>query len=217
VQNRPNEHDSRVRPLDESVERLTSDVASLKLELATLVSALREVQYQQAGYRTPLRVKALPSEAPNRPSMVPAAIVVLLAAALLSWQVIVTPPPGQAQASRPMPADATRAADDRGPAPLTAASEAASRSTDPPPTPLVRPTIYKGTLTVNADRPGATVFVNRQSVGTAPVRLRNLRAGAHLVWVESEGYRRWTRVVTVPAERVTRVSADLEPLDAVER
>jgi hypothetical protein len=67
-------------------------------------------------------------------------------------------------------------------------------------------------LSVNADRPGAIVFVNRRIVGPAPVRVRNLRAGAHLVWVESDGYKRWTRVVTVPAERVTRVSADLEPI-----
>ena len=59
---------------------------------------------------------------------------------------------------------------------------------------------------MNADRPGAQVFVNRKSVGTAPVRVRNLRAGSHLVWVERDGYRRWTRVITVPAERVTRVS-----------
>ena len=65
---------------------------------------------------------------------------------------------------------------------------------------------------MNADRPGAEVFVNRKRVGIAPVRVRNLRAGSHLVWVERDGYRRWTRVVTVPAARVTRVSADLEPV-----
>ena len=76
--------------------------------------------------------------------------------------------------------------------------------------------IYRGTLTIGSDRPGAHVFVNRQPVGIAPVRVRNLRAGSHLVWVEREGYRRWTRVVTVPAERVTRVEADLEPI-ATER
>jgi len=59
--------------------------------------------------------------------------------------------------------------------------------------------------------------VNRESVGIAPVRVENLRAGAHLVWVESDGYRRWTRVVTVPAEKVTRVTADLEPDLILER
>jgi hypothetical protein len=70
---------------------------------------------------------------------------------------------------------------------------------------------------VGADQPGAIVFVNRENVGIAPVRVKNLRAGAHLVWVESEGYRRWTRVVTVPAEKVTRVSAALEPEPVTER
>ena len=84
-------------------------------------------------------------------------------------------------------------------------------------TPLVRPTIYTGTLSVRTDAPGATVFVNRRNVGTTPVRVPNLRAGAHLVWVEREGFRRWTRVVTVPAERVTRVTASLEPETVVEQ
>jgi hypothetical protein len=78
------------------------------------------------------------------------------------------------------------------------------------------PFVYRGTLSVNADQPAAEVFVNRESVGTAPVRVRNLRAGSHLVWIESEGHRRWTRVITVPAEKVTRVSAALEPLEPVE-
>ena len=81
-------------------------------------------------------------------------------------------------------------------------------------TPLIKPTIYRGTLSVNADRPGATVFVNHQNMGPAPVRVRNLRAGAHLVWIERDGYQRWTRVVQVPADRVSRVWADLEPIAA---
>lgn len=52
----------------------------------------------------------------------------------------------------------------------------ANASPEPKATPATsEPTVYKGTLTVNADRPGATVFVNRKSVGTAPVRVRNLR------------------------------------------
>jgi hypothetical protein len=78
------------------------------------------------------------------------------------------------------------------------------------------PYVYRGTLSVSADQPVAEVFINREKVGTAPVRVRNLRAGSHLVWVESEGHRRWTRVVTVPAEKVTRVSVALEPLERIE-
>ena len=153
----------------------------------------------------------------RRPSMTPAAIVVLIAAGLLSWQVIATPSADRlkAQANRPAPA-APRA--DRSSARVTLPTSIETATpTEPPMTPLVKPTIYRGTLTVKADRPGARVFVNRKNVGTAPVRVGNLRAGAHLVWVESDGYRRWTRVITVPAETITRVAADLEPEPVVER
>jgi hypothetical protein len=191
------------------LERLTSEVASLKLELATLTGAIRELQYQQAGQRMTLPAKSVVHA---RPSMTPAAIVVLLAAGLLSWQVIATPGADRmkAQANRAAPT-APRANDRRARITLPTEIETAT-PTEPPMTPLVKPTIYRGTMTVKADRPGARVFVNRKDVGPAPVRVGNLRAGAHLVWVESEGYRRWTRVVTVPAETVTRVAADLEPV-----
>ena len=191
--------------IDQTVERLTSEVSALKLELATLHSALRELQFQQTGPRG--SIKAAP-EPPVRPTLAPAAIVVLLAAGLLTWQLISTPQADRAATARPM--QSAQPQPQRAPANVPLTIPMAS-PTEPPVTPLVTPTIYRGTLAVNADRPGATVFLNRKSVGKVPVRIRNLRAGAHLVWVEHEGYRRWTRVVTVPAERVTRVSADLEP------
>ena len=195
---------------DDTVNRLASEIAALKLELATLHSALRELQFQQTGLRAP--GKPAKVEPPVRPTPAPAAIVVLVAAGLLTWQLITTPRAERGPAARSTNAEETQ---------MHPAQQAHSSPritidtplpTEPPVTPLVTPTIYRGTLSVNADRPGATVFVNRRNVGKAPVRVRNLRAGAHLIWVESEGYRRWTRVVTVPAERVTRVSADLEPI-----
>jgi len=142
-------------------------------------------------------------EPPSRPSITPAAIVVLLASGLLTWQLIATPHSAPA-----VPLLQALGLAAYAPLVLTVAAEPAE-------TAQIEPTIYKGTLTVAADHPGAMVFVNRHSVGTAPVRVRNLKAGAHLVWIESDGYRRWTRVVTVPAERVTRVSADLEPIEPV--
>lgn len=204
----PNGLDNRVGQLDESVERLTSEVASLKLELATLVSALRELQQHSHAPRRAVPSAPARVEPPSRPSPAPAAIVVLLAVGLLSWQLITGPrgdrvPAGESSRTAAM----ASAASDARPAPPVE-----SPPTEPPLTPLVEPTIYKGTLSINAAQPGARVFVNRRDVGTVPVRLRNLKAGAHLVWIESEGYRRWTRVVTVPAERVTRVSATLEPI-----
>ena len=196
--------DPRSAAIDQTVERLTSEVSALKLELATLHSALRELQFQQTGLRG--SIKPAP-EPPVRPTLAPAAIVVLLAAGLLTWQLISTPQAERTAQARPMQA----AQPQRQPAANAPLIIGTASPTEPPVTPLVRPTIYRGTLSVNADRPGAIVFVNRKNVGKAPVRVRNLRAGAHLVWVEHEGYRRWTRVVTVPAERVTRVSADLQP------
>jgi hypothetical protein len=75
----------------------------------------------------------------------------------------------------------------------------------------VGPVHYVGTLSIDAE-PGGEVFVNRESAGHTPLQLTNLRAGSHLIWVEREGYHRWTRVVQVPADRVTRLSAELEPI-----
>lgn len=204
---RSNTLDSRIGQLDESVERLTAEVSSLKLEVATLTSALRELRAEQSGRRVPEVEARMPVEPPAKPTLVPAAVVVLVATSLLSWQLIMTP-----SSDRMMAPPISAVAAQWLPSTLPNQPSAWPPSTESPITRLVRPIIYKGTLSVNADRTGATVFVNRQNVGQAPVRIRNLRAGAHLVWIERDGYRRWTRVITVPAERVTRVSADLEPV-----
>ncbi|HEX8027733.1 MAG TPA: PEGA domain-containing protein [Vicinamibacterales bacterium] len=197
--------DTRVGRLDDSVARLTSEVTSLKLELATMTSALRELRAAQSGRSVPPPAAPAVVEPLVKPSMTPAAVVVLIASGLLSWQLIATP-----RVDRTVPQ--VQAAGLSLPS-LLPDQPQQPVGTEPPMTPLIRPTIYRGTLTVNADRPGATVFVNHKNMGPAPVKVRNLRAGAHLVWIEHDGYRRWTRVVTVPAERVTRVTADLEPIE----
>lgn len=196
---------ARVGQLDATVERLTSEITSLKLELATLVTAVQEIQVHQLGRRVHAGARAVETPAPA-PSSVPAAAIVLIAVALLSWQLIVTPTRGE---RLPLQASAVSK--------LSRASQSGLVALAAPvapvaPAALAAPVIYRGTLSVRADHP-AEVFVNRRHVGTAPVRIRNLRAGSHLVWIESEGHRRWTRVITVPAERVTQVSADLEPVE----
>ena len=193
------------------IDRLTTEVASLKLELATLVSAHRDSQRQQrpSGIRIPVAKPAKKAEPPVRASITPAAVVAMLAVGLLSWQLIGMSRNDRINAQTSRPAHAA-----------PSAATAHPRIELPPATPATTvfffndtatTEIYTGTLSVRTNAPGATVFVNRRNVGTAPVRVPNLRAGAHLVWVESEGFRRWTRVVTVPAERVTRVTAALEP------
>jgi PEGA domain len=203
--------------LRNDVDRLTTEVASLKLELATLLSAHRDSQRQQrpSGVRIPVAMVVKKVEPPVRPSITPAAVVVMLAVGLLSWQLIGTPRNDRISAQSGRLASAAPGAPNA--PPRIELPPASPATTEPPVTPLVTPTIYTGTLSVRSDAPGATVFVNRRNVGTAPVRVSNLRAGAHLVWVESEGFRRWTRVVTVPAERVTRITAALEPERAVDQ
>jgi hypothetical protein len=70
---------------EQSVDRLRSEITALRLELATLHSAFREIQYQ------PAHRSAIKAEPPVGPNIVPAAILALLATALLAWQLIATP------------------------------------------------------------------------------------------------------------------------------
>ena len=81
------------------------------------------------------------------------------------------------------------------------------------PRPPARTVSYVGTLTIDSE-PGGEVFIDRASAGHTPLRVERLKAGSHLVWIERDGYRRWTRVVEVPADRVSRVVADLETLSS---
>ena len=105
------------------------------------------------------------------------------------------------------------------PSPIQNAASVSAAASLPAPAPPARPPAraasrpagYVGTLTIDAS-PGGEVFVDRRSVGHTPVRLEKLRAGSHLIWIEREGYRRWTRVVAVTADRISRVTADLDPI-----
>jgi PEGA domain len=78
-----------------------------------------------------------------------------------------------------------------------------------PPT-TVRSPEFIGTLDVQSDPMGAAVFINRQLVGETPLRLPQLRAGSHVIWIEREGYQRWTAAVRVVADTVTRVDVKLQ-------
>jgi hypothetical protein len=70
---------------------------------------------------------------------------------------------------------------------------------------------YVGTLTIDSD-PAGDVSIDRKPAGRTPLRAADLKAGSHLIWIEKDGYRRFTRVVQVPADRVTRLVAELEPV-----
>ncbi len=55
------------------------------------------------------------------------------------------------------------------------------------------------TLTVESDIPGASVFVDREFVGTAPVTLKNVAPGSKRINLSTEGYEGVQRAVDVVA------------------
>lgn len=105
---------------------------------------------------------------------------------------------GNKQAPAPVPKQVTRPAAER--------SSNASVVKAPRPTPE-----FVGALEVQSDPVGSAVFVDRQYIGETPVQLTELRAGSHTVWIQRDGYQRWTASVSVPAEKRTRVTATLQP------
>jgi hypothetical protein len=68
---------------------------------------------------------------------------------------------------------------------------------------------FLGTLVIESDPVGATVFVNRERVGETPLTLPDLRAGSRVIWLESDGYQRWSAGVLVPADKNTRLNVKL--------
>ncbi len=160
--------------------------------------------------------------APSSYAIVPAAIGVAgLVGATWFWSYSTEVSPQPA----PLPIEATVSASTIGKAPdavipvTPAAPAAVEKAPAPSAAPIrdapVRTTPrridYLGTLSIEA-LPEAEVFINRKPAGRTPVRLTDLKAGSHLVWLQRDGFRRFTRVVQVPADRVTRVSATLDPV-----
>jgi molybdenum-dependent DNA-binding transcriptional regulator ModE len=87
----------------------------------------------------------------------------------------------------------------------------ATRDARPPKPQAQAPTSqFVGTLAVESSPPGASVYINRQRVGVTPLEVQGLQSGSRVIWIERDGYRRWTAAVDVPADRLTRVSAKLQ-------
>ena len=97
------------------------------------------------------------------------------------------------------------------PSPNSRQIAARARSSTPA-TPYRPTTPYRGHLSIDSVPRGATVFINQQRVGITPMDLPRQPAGSYAVWVQREGYRRWTAGVLVPSNRVTRVTAKLETM-----
>ncbi len=72
------------------------------------------------------------------------------------------------------------------------------------------PRRVRGALMVDSRPSGASVFVDDRLVGTTPLLIDPLDAGAHRVRIERDGYRRWTSSVRIVAGERERVAASLE-------
>jgi hypothetical protein len=206
----------RVDKLERSLARAGRDIAGLRSQVATLVSATKEKPRPRSRQRALL-----------------AAAAFIFGVALASWSwtyattstapILLRAAPVEHQPSSQPIAPVEPAAATPAPPPAAAAPvvvkvadpiivDAPARSVPREEPPAASgPIEYVGTLSIDAS-PGGKVFVNGKAAGHTPLRLENLKAGAHLIWIEHDGYRRWTKVVEVPANRISRVFADLEPL-----
>jgi hypothetical protein len=215
----------RIERLERALGDSNKQVTSLQSEVATLVHAIGDIRKQIGRPRSAL---AAPSARPRTPLLMHrttaiAGLIIGLCIGIFGWRYfsgesdVAMAPPATAA---PVSAQALVAA----PAVIlaSASTQQAPQESVPAPRPPKAPRAlqapeapqahrYVGTLSIDAD-PGGEVFLNRKRAGVTPVRLTNLRAGSHLIWIERDGYRRFTRVVQVPADRVTRLSADLEPI-----
>ena len=79
----------------------------------------------------------------------------------------------------------------------------AEKPVEKAPTPEPSPTT--GTLTIESDVPGTSVFVDREFLGTAPVTAKNLKPGPHRINLSATGYEGF--VDTLEIEPGTRTFA----------
>ena len=214
---------ARVDRLERALEDSKKQVSTLKSEVATLVRALSDIKKPMS------RPDATPTRATRSGMRTVAAtvgIVIGLSLGIFTWlyltgdadATIAAPAPLSTQGSvadPPPPVEVPTASEPpKTSAPIALALFKAPKALHAPQAPQApQAPRYVGTLSIDAS-PAGEVFLDRQSAGRTPLRLTNLRAGSHLIWIERDGYRRFTRVVQVPSDRVTRLSADLEPIAA---
>jgi hypothetical protein len=70
---------------------------------------------------------------------------------------------------------------------------------------------FVGAITLESEPAGAQVFVDGRAVGVTPLRTWEVRAGSHVVRVESEGYSRWSSAVRVVTGNTLSLVATLQP------
>ena len=155
------------------------------------MSILTEPKHEGGG-RRPLAVALI-------------AVAALVAAAIALWLLARRPaeaPKGPPPAPRARTSPAPRATATPTPAPEARAT--------PRPRAEPRPEAAAPTLRVDADVPGANVFLDRKFLGTTPVETRDFEPGPHRLNVSAEGYEMYGESVELaagPNEVVVRFKA----------
>ena len=226
----------RLDRTERMLEKAQIEMSALRSDVATLVTAIDDIKKRQS--RPEQRpVPPVPIPAPRISRAAAAALttvgIILVLVVWGMWSLPSDEMPdfgaAEVQAAPEVVAEATAPVTIPDPPPVEIQKAAAVSIVNPiPDTPPqeervnnderaeVQPRFseaveYVGTLSIDAS-PAGDVFLDRKLVGRTPMRLEGLRAGSHLIWIERDGFRRWTRVVPVAANRVSRVSAELDPL-----
>jgi len=211
--------DDRLDQVERTIDSTRNELAQIRSEIATLVGSIEDIKKRST--RRPV------AESPRRQSrtswlhVLSATVGVVLGIAIgvLVWKQLggAKPVPvgaashgGEPPASPAVDTNLAEPAPALVPEPVAPQRDRPSAIT-PPPIARAEPVTYVGTLSIDA-APSGEVFLDREDAGRTPLRLDKLRAGSHLVWIEREGYQRWTRVVQVRADSITHLSAELEPL-----
>jgi hypothetical protein len=210
---------ARLEIVERDLAKATAEVALLRSDVATLVRVVDDIRTRK---RQPLTSVAAPAKSGGTRTAASAVAGTVVGIAVGAWlwtyagasaeQIVPTSAVAQAS-TEAVPPPATLDAKPAVETPKDTASQAPSKA-DPPLAANIDHPVgvnYVGTLSIDG-QPGGEVFLDRRSVGRTPLRLEKLKAGSHLIWIERDGYQRWTRVVQVPSDRVTRLWADLEPL-----
>lgn len=204
----------RIGDLEDALAQTVDRVGQLRTDVATLVGLTANIEkrlrWRASARRSLARFRL---RRVQRRAAAVAGIIIGVATGAWLWTSV-----QRAVLARPSPIIDSSPATSAAAAPEPQAIQQASAPVDPgaiAPATVVQPAAnrvtYFGTLSIEADPPGE-VFIDRRRVGRTPFRAIRLKAGSHLVWIERDGYRRFTRVVTVPSDRVTRLVADLEPI-----
>ncbi len=212
--------------IERALEQSRLEIQSLTSQVATLVGAVADMNQRMSRpaavdlkpAAAEIKVPSIPLRVRPRDASAIASVIVGLLLGVATWRywsngdaTIAAPVDQAAVVVPPAPAEAPPAPALTKPPSVNAAPDAGSAVTPTiKPVSATAPIKYVGTLSIDST-PGGEVFIDRKSAGRTPLRVGSLRAGSHLIWVEREGYRRWTRVVQVQSDRVSRVSADLEP------